>query len=176
MTHRKGTTSKRIASSSIKIGAEKNKLCFQSTFKAVNGHENNSPPLMYSRSMNKRLSSCGREKKTNHMSRRIVISARDARSQWTTKNVFVDVLLPAYFFARSFHGLCLKRAEQVDDERVFDHGHDLFFCLHMFHLWAKTKASSTMRVSCEAHECSLRNFLRTVTPQFWNVGFLAQSM
>ena len=44
-----------------------------------------------------------------------------------TKNVFVDVLLPAHFFARSFHGLCLKRAEQVDDERVFDHGHDLFF-------------------------------------------------
>ena len=76
-----------------------------------------------------------------------------------TKNVFVDVLLPAHFFARSFHGLCLKRAEQVDDERVFDHGHDLFFCLHMFHLWAKTKASSTMRVSGEAHECSLRNFL-----------------
>ena len=115
-------------------------------------------------------------KKTNHMSRRIVISARDARSQWTTKNVFVDVLLPAYFFDRSFHGLCLKRAEQVDDERVFNHGHDLFFCLHMFHLWAKTKASSTMKLSCEAHECSLRNFLRTVTPQFWNVGFLAQSM
>lgn len=93
-----------------------------------------------------------------------------------TKNVFVDVLLPAHFFARSFHGLCLKRAEQVDDERVFDHGHDLFFCLHMFHLWAKTKASSTMRVSGEVHECSLRNFLWTVTPQFWNVGFLAQSM
>ena len=106
-----------------------------------------------------------------NQSRQIVISAGDARSQWATKN-YLYRRVASTFFARSFPGLCLKRTEQVDDKRVFDHGHDLFFCLHMLYLWAKSKASSTKRVSCEAHECS-PNFLRTVAPQFWNAGFRA---